>query len=63
LIFRVDAKYGNVPYSSQYEETHYNYLARIAEAYGEQFFMMEKCFISENFHHRKNLLSLPTEAV
>ena len=36
--FRVDAQYGNVPYSSQYEETHYNYLARIAEAYGEQFY-------------------------
>ncbi|WEK69731.1 MAG: phage baseplate assembly protein V [Candidatus Chryseobacterium colombiense] len=36
--YRVDSKYGNVPYSSQYEETHYNYLARIAEAYGEQFF-------------------------
>lgn len=36
--FRVDAQYGNVSYSSQYEETHYNYLARIAEAYGEQFF-------------------------
>lgn len=36
--FRIDAKYGNVSYSSQYEETHYNYLARIAEAYGEQFF-------------------------
>ena len=36
--FRVDARYGNVPYSSQYEETHYNYLARIAESYGEQFF-------------------------
>lgn len=36
--FRVDAKYGNIPYSCQYEETHYNYLARIAEAYGEQFF-------------------------
>ncbi|MDR6545772.1 uncharacterized protein involved in type VI secretion and phage assembly [Chryseobacterium rhizosphaerae] len=36
--FRVDARYGNVPYSSQYEETHYNYLARMAEAYGEQFF-------------------------
>ena len=29
---------GNVAYSSQYEETHYNYLARIAEAYGEQFY-------------------------
>lgn len=36
--FRVDARHGNVSYSSQYEETHYNYLARIAEAYGEQFF-------------------------
>lgn len=36
--FRVDAQYGNVPYSSQYEETHYNYLARVAEAYGEQFY-------------------------
>ncbi|UIR57814.1 phage baseplate assembly protein V [Sphingobacterium sp. SRCM116780] len=36
--YRVDSRYGNVPYSSQYEETHYNYLARIAEAYGEQFF-------------------------
>lgn len=36
--FRVDAQYGNVSYSSQYEETHYNYLARIAEAYGEQFY-------------------------
>ncbi len=29
---------GNISYSSQYEETHYNYLARTAEAYGEQFF-------------------------
>jgi uncharacterized protein involved in type VI secretion and phage assembly len=36
--YRVDSKYGNVTYSSQYEETHYNYLARMAEAYGEQFF-------------------------
>ncbi|MCJ8155694.1 phage baseplate assembly protein V [Chryseobacterium sp. SSA4.19] len=36
--FRVDAQHGNVSYSSQYDETHYNYLARIAEAYGEQFF-------------------------
>ncbi|CAM2851796.1 Vgr family protein [Chryseobacterium flavum] len=36
--FRVDAQHGNVSYSSQYEETHYNYLARMAEAYGEQFF-------------------------
>ncbi|REC59791.1 Vgr family protein [Chryseobacterium pennae] len=35
---RVDSQYGNVSYSSQYDETHYNYLARIAEAYGEQFF-------------------------
>lgn len=36
--YRVDAQHGNVTYSSQYEETHYNYLARIAEAYGEQFY-------------------------
>ncbi|SFN49053.1 Uncharacterized conserved protein, implicated in type VI secretion and phage assembly [Chryseobacterium oleae] len=36
--FRVDSRHGNVSYSSQYEETHYNYLARMAEAYGEQFF-------------------------
>ncbi|MDR2270463.1 MAG: phage baseplate assembly protein V [Sphingobacterium sp.] len=36
--FRVDARHGNVSYSSQYEETHYNYLARMAESYGEQFF-------------------------
>ncbi|WP_347218161.1 phage baseplate assembly protein V, partial [Chryseobacterium sp.] len=36
--FRVDARHGNVSYSSQYGETHYNYLARMAEAYGEQFF-------------------------
>ncbi|AZA76240.1 Vgr family protein [Chryseobacterium sp. G0186] len=36
--FRVDARYGNVSYSSQYGETHYNFLARLAEAYGEQFF-------------------------
>jgi len=36
--FRVDARQGNISYSCQYEETHYNYLARIAEAYGEQFF-------------------------
>ncbi|NIF07516.1 Vgr family protein [Chryseobacterium sp. Tr-659] len=36
--FRIDAQHGNVSYSSQYEETHYNYLARIAEAYGEQFY-------------------------
>ncbi|WP_106916017.1 type VI secretion system Vgr family protein [Chryseobacterium aurantiacum] len=35
---RVDARYGNVSYSSQYGETHYNFLARLAEAYGEQFF-------------------------
>jgi type VI secretion system secreted protein VgrG len=36
--FRVDSQHGNVSYSSQYEETHYNYLARMAEAYGEQFY-------------------------
>ncbi|WP_185133775.1 type VI secretion system Vgr family protein [Chryseobacterium indologenes] len=36
--FRVDAQHGNIPYCCQYEETHFNFLARIAEAYGEQFF-------------------------
>lgn len=37
--FRVDAKFkGRIHYSSQYCETHYNYLARLAEAYGEQFY-------------------------
>lgn len=36
--FSVDANFGNLSYGCQYEETHYNYLARIAEAYGEQFF-------------------------
>jgi uncharacterized protein involved in type VI secretion and phage assembly len=34
----VDSKYENVAYSCQYEETHYNYLARLAESYGEQFY-------------------------
>lgn len=36
--YRIAAQYGNITYSSQYEETHYNYLARMAEAYGEQFY-------------------------
>lgn len=36
--YRIAARYGNITYSAQYEETHYNYLARMAEAYGEQFF-------------------------
>ncbi|MCJ8154846.1 phage baseplate assembly protein V [Chryseobacterium sp. SSA4.19] len=27
-----------INYSAQYKETHYNYLSRLAEAYGEQFF-------------------------
>jgi len=36
---RVDANnFSQIIYSSQYDETHYNYLARMAEAYGEQFF-------------------------
>lgn len=30
--------YSQIIYSSQYDETHYNYLARMAEAYGEQFY-------------------------
>lgn len=36
---RVDPEFvKEITYSSQYNETHYNYLARMAEAYGEQFF-------------------------
>lgn len=36
---RVDANdFSQITYSSQYNETHYNYLARMAEAYGEQFY-------------------------
>lgn len=36
---RVDANnFSQIIYSSQYDETHYNYLARMAEAYGEQFY-------------------------
>lgn len=37
-----------INFSVQYKETHYNYLSRMAEAYGEQFFMMVKFFILEN---------------
>ena len=36
--YRVDSVFGNIPYTAQYDETHYNYLCRMAEAYGEQFF-------------------------
>ncbi|MDN3692985.1 phage baseplate assembly protein V [Chryseobacterium tructae] len=37
--FRVNAKASSqIVYSSQYSETHYNYLCRLAEAYGEQFY-------------------------
>ncbi|MCD9853282.1 phage baseplate assembly protein V [Epilithonimonas sp. JDS] len=36
---RIDANdYSEIPFSVQYNETHYNYLARMAEAYGEQFY-------------------------
>jgi type VI secretion system secreted protein VgrG len=36
---RVDAKdASDILYSTQYNETHYNYLARMASAYGEQFY-------------------------
>jgi hypothetical protein len=36
---RIDTNdYSQIVYSSQYDETHYNYLARMAEAYGEQFY-------------------------
>ncbi|MDV3724821.1 Vgr family protein [Elizabethkingia anophelis] len=37
--YRVDAKASSqIIYSTQYEESHYNYLSRMAEAYGEQFY-------------------------
>ncbi len=37
--FRVETQNKTyINYSSQYCETHYNYLARLAEAYGEQFY-------------------------
>ena len=37
--FRVEPNFtDNLTYSCQYDETHYNYLARTAEAYGEQFY-------------------------
>lgn len=37
--FRIETQNkGYINYSSQYCETHYNYLARLAEAYGEQFY-------------------------
>ena len=36
--YRIDAKASSqILYSTQYDETHYNYLCRMAEAYGEQF--------------------------
>ena len=36
---RIDANdYSEIIYSAQYNETHYNYLSRMAEAYGEQFY-------------------------
>jgi len=36
---RIDTNdHSQIIYSSQYDETHYNYLARMAEAYGEQFY-------------------------
>ncbi|KXH85006.1 type VI secretion system Vgr family protein [Chryseobacterium kwangjuense] len=37
--FKVESRNKSyINYSAQYNETHYNYLARIAEAYGEQFY-------------------------
>lgn len=37
--FRIETQNKSyISYSSQYNETHYNYLTRIAEAYGEQFY-------------------------
>jgi type VI secretion system secreted protein VgrG len=36
---RIDTcNHSYIRYSAQYNETHYNYLSRLAEAYGEQFF-------------------------
>ncbi|WP_294245420.1 phage baseplate assembly protein V [uncultured Chryseobacterium sp.] len=36
---RIDTQNNSyINYSAQYNETHYNYLARLAESYGEQFF-------------------------
>ena len=36
---RIDGNdFSEILYSAQYNETHYNYLARMAEAYGEQFY-------------------------
>ncbi|MET3038347.1 phage baseplate assembly protein V [Chryseobacterium sp. NRRL B-14859] len=37
--YKVDTKNTSyINYSAQYKETHYNYLARLAETYGEQFY-------------------------
>lgn len=37
--YKIDAQNKSfINYSAQYKETHYNYLARLAEAYGEQFY-------------------------
>ncbi|MDR2238441.1 MAG: phage baseplate assembly protein V [Chryseobacterium sp.] len=37
--YKVDSKNASqINYSAQYRETHYNYLARLAETYGEQFY-------------------------
>ncbi len=37
--FKIELNFtSNLSYISQYDETHYNFLARIAENYGEQFF-------------------------
>lgn len=37
--YRVEPKFSNnMAYTCQYDETHYNYLARIAATYGEQFY-------------------------
>lgn len=37
--YKIDAQNQSyINYSAQYKETHYNYLSRLAEAYGEQFY-------------------------
>ncbi|MFZ4861462.1 type VI secretion system Vgr family protein [Sphingobacterium sp. Mn56C] len=39
----INSTYENVAYSCQYQETHYNYLVRLAESYGQQFYYDGTC--------------------
>jgi uncharacterized protein involved in type VI secretion and phage assembly len=53
---KVNAKASSqIFYSAQYNETHYNYLCRMAEAYGEQFYYDGKSCISGICLLRTNL--------